>query len=147
MENGFRTGSFRDEMFKNVKTIEVQRFSNKWEATGKQSGYINSLCRKVGCTLEQAIEAMFGMPCVSAFSDRPFLRLTRREASSLIDLLKAEEARQTHHKAALTDEGPTDEQVAKAWQARQSVAYDAAVALPGDEIEQERRISCDDCPF
>lgn len=122
-------------MFQNTKVIEVSRFGTKWEATGKQSGYINSLCRKVGCTLEQVIEAMFGMSCTAAFSDRPWLRLTRKEASHAIDMLKAEEAAQIAAKrrpaaiAVIEDEPPHD-----------------LFNEDHDEIEQERRISCD-CPF
>ena len=145
--------------------IEPGRFNRKFEATSKQTGYINSLCRQLGIELETAHERLFGMACVVAYTDRPWLCLTRREASALIDRLKAaiqakeqsmrdakteaqydevqgsepphqnfddeplssrieaEEARREHYKAALTDDGPTDEQTRRAWRARTSCPF------------------------
>jgi hypothetical protein len=131
-------------MFKNVKTIEVQRFSHRWEATSRQSGYINSLCKQVGCTLEQAIEAMFGMHCIAAFSDRAWLRLTKREASSLIDILKAELAYPSKETIDAQEDRreARKEHYASQWS---QTPYDAETALATDEIEQERIIST--CPF
>lgn len=81
--------------------ITVDRFSARIEATSKQTGYINSLCRQLGVELETAHERLFGMTCSAAYSDRPWMRLTRREASALIDRLKASiEAKKVADRAA-----------------------------------------------
>jgi poly(A) polymerase Pap1 len=76
--------------------IELGRFSRRFEATSKQTGYINSLCRQLGISLETAHERLFGMPCVVAYTDRPWLCLTRGEASKLIDRLKTAIAAKQH---------------------------------------------------
>ncbi len=87
-----------------MKTIEVDVFSTRYGATVEQVGYIQSLCRQIGITYEEAVESLFGMPLVAAFSDRPWLRLTRREASKLIEgLIEAQEDRREAHKNALAD--------------------------------------------
>lgn len=79
---------------KNFKALtqyyEVGRFCSLWEATGRQMSYINVLCQQVGCTLEEVLESMWGMNMVAAFSDRPWMRLTKGEASRVIKILLVE---------------------------------------------------------
>ena len=77
-----------------TRYYEVARFNHRWEATAKQDGYISHLCKEVGCTLEEVLEAMWGMNMVAAFSDRPWMRLTKNEASRVIRILKVELAHQ-----------------------------------------------------
>lgn len=72
------------------KFYEVSRFHPRWEATGKQVSYIDALCKKLGVELEEVLEEMWGMNMHAAFSDRPWMRLTKNEASRVITALKAE---------------------------------------------------------
>ena len=67
--------------------MNVDRFHVRAEATGKQYGYINNLCRKVNLELEAVLVELWGMPLTAAFSDRPWMRLTKREASKVIQHL------------------------------------------------------------
>lgn len=83
--------------------MNVDKFSARFEATGRQMGFINSLVKQKNTTLEDVLVKLWRMPIMSAFSDRPWMRLTKREASKVIDHLlampvkaDAEEAREAY---------------------------------------------------
>jgi len=78
--------------FKAIKKFsEVSRwYGPRFEASGKQMGYINHLCEKNSCELEEVLKAMWGMNMHCAFSDRPWMRLTKGEASKVITILRKE---------------------------------------------------------
>lgn len=67
--------------------MQVDRFSARFEATPRQSSYIAVLCKQTGQNLEEVLVHLWGMSLSAAFSDRPWMRLSRREASNVIDHL------------------------------------------------------------
>lgn len=67
--------------------MKVDVFSTRFEATARQMGYIHSLVQKVDTNLEAMLEALWGVHPIVAFSDRPWMRLTKREASKVIEHL------------------------------------------------------------
>lgn len=69
---------------------DVDHYSPRFEATGKQYSYIAYLCSAAGITLETALETLWGMSVACAFSDRPWMRISRREASKVIGYLQAQ---------------------------------------------------------
>src|SRR4029079_7695028 len=71
-------------------SMEVDRYSPRFEATAKQTRYATFLAGKAGTTVLAVAEQLWGMSSVCAFSDRPWGRLTRRECSKVIDALRAQ---------------------------------------------------------
>jgi hypothetical protein len=69
--------------------MKVDNFSARFEATPRQMSYIAALVKKADTTLEAVLENLWGMSMSAAFSDRPWMRLTRREASKVIETLLA----------------------------------------------------------
>lgn len=65
--------------------MNVERFHPRAEATARQMGYIHALAGKTNTTLETVLVELWGMTLSAAFSDRPWMRLTKREASKVIE--------------------------------------------------------------
>lgn len=101
--------------------MNVDRFNHRFEATPKQTRFIGNLVAQKGTTLEAVLVKLWGMPLIAAFSDRPWMRITKREASQVITHLlglpdkaaaiEAQEDRREAYKSALIEhDEPTQEQ-------------------------------------
>lgn len=69
--------------------MKVEQFHPRGEASGKQTRFISVLSEQTGISLECVLVELWGMPLVAAFSDRPWMRLMKREASAVIERLLA----------------------------------------------------------